>query len=463
MEDSRRDSAVRELESIPVVDFPSAVKPIGPDHGSTGRSSSDYAWLLWEKRRLLYKVVVRSLLVSTVVAVLIPSRYESTSRIMPPDQTDGAGLLALLAGRAAGGGTGSAGLASLAGSFLGMKTTGALFVDLARSRTVQENVVDRFNLQKVYHARYKQDARKLLDARTEVSEDRKSGVIDVTVTDNDKQRARDLAQAYIQELDHLVSQVSTSSARRERIFIEQRLTTVKSDLENAEKEFSAFASKNTTLDIKEQAKAEVEAGAVLQGQLFAAEAELQGLEQIYTENNVRVRYAQARIAELRHQLEKFGGTDASLGTDSSGSSQNLYPSIRKLPLLGVTWADLYRKVKIQETVYELLNQQYELTRIQEAKEIPTIRIIDPANFPDKKSWPPRLLIILIFTGIAFVSTAIGIVASDRWHEIDAHDANKLLALAIWQSVTRKIAYSASRLHLDGVSSHFSRSRTSSSN
>src|SRR5262249_41051548 len=158
-----------------------------------------------------------------------------------------------------------------------------------------------------------------------------------------------------------------------------------------------FASKNTTLDIKEQAKAEVETGAVLQGQLIAAESELQGLKQIYTENNVRVRSAQARIAELRQQLEKFGGTDASLDTDSSGSSQNLYPSIRKLPLLGVTWADLYRQVKIQETIYELLNQQYELTRIQEAKEIPTIRIIDPANFPEKKSWPPRLLIILIFT------------------------------------------------------------------
>ena len=461
MEDSRRESAIRELESIPVVDFPSDVKPIGPDHGSIEGSSSDYAWLLWEKRRLLYKVLVRSLLVSTVVTLLIPSRYESTSRVMPPDSADGGALLALLAGRAAGG-TGSTGLASLAGSFLGMKTTGALFVDLARSRTVQENIVDRFNLQKVYHAHYKQDARKLLDARTEVAEDRKSGVIGITVTDNDKQRARDLAEAYIQELDHLVSQVSTSSARRERIFIEQRLTTVKSDLENAEKEFSAFASKNTALDIKEQAKAEVEAGAVLQGQLIAAESELQGLEQIYTENNVRVRSSQARIAELRHQLEKFGGTDASLGTDPSGSSQNLYPSIRKLPLLGVTWADLYRKVKIQETIYELLNQQYELTRIQEAKEIPTIRIIDPANFPEKKSWPPRLMIILIFTGIAFVSTAIWVVASDRWHEIDPHDTNKLLALAIWQSVTRKIAYSASRLHLDFISSHFSRSRTPSS-
>ena len=259
-----------------------------------------------------------------------------------------------------------------------MKTSGALFVDLVHSRTVQDHVVDRLNLQKVYWARYKQDARKVLDSRTEVNEDRKSGVISIGVTDRKPQRARKITQAYVEELDHLVSQVSTSSARRERIFIEQRMGTVKNDLEDAERQFSAFASKNTVLDIKEQAKAMVEAAAVLQGQLIAAQSELQGLEQIYTPNNVRVRALKARVGEIQRQLEKFGGTDASLTQDNTASSQDeIYPSIRKLPLLGVQWADLYRRMKIQETVYELLNQQYELTRIQEAKEIPTIRVIDP--------------------------------------------------------------------------------------
>ncbi len=194
------------------------------------------------------------------------------------------------------------------------------------------------------------------------------------MTDVSPQRARDLAQAYVEELDRLVSQVSTSAARRERIFIEQRLAAVKTDLEAAEQQFSAFASKKGTPDIKEQAKAMVESAALLQGQVIATQSELQGLEQIYTSNNVRVRALRARLNELQSQLQKLGGTDAPLVPDSatpdSSAPEPMYPSIRQLPLLGVEWADLYRKMKIQETVYELLNQQYELTRIQEAKEIP---------------------------------------------------------------------------------------------
>src|SRR5207253_531204 len=188
-------------------------------------------------------------------------------------------------------------------------------------------------------------------------------VISLIVTDGSPQRARDLAQGYVEELDRLVSQVSTSSARRERMFIEQRLASVKADLEDAEKQFSAFASKNTALDIKEQTRAMVESAALLQGQMIAAQSELQSLEQIYTANNVRVRALRARVDELKRQLQQLGGTDSSLLSDATSSAE-LYPSIRKLPLLGVQWADLYRRMKVQETVFDLLTQQYEIARIQ---------------------------------------------------------------------------------------------------
>jgi capsule polysaccharide export protein KpsE/RkpR len=372
---------------------------------------------------------------------------------MPPEQNDSGAMLALLAGRVVGGsgsgsgsGAASPGLASLAGNFLGMKTSGALFVDLVHSRTVQDHVVNRLNLKKVYWARYEQDARKILDGRTEVSEDRKSGVISIDITDRNPQRARDIAQAYVEELDHLVSQVSTSSARRERVFIEQRMAAVKRDLEDAEKQFSAFASKNTALDIKEQAKAMVEAAAMLQGQLIAAQSELQGLEQIYTPSNIRVRTLKARVGEIQRQLEKFGGTDASLAPDAA-SQDDIYPSIRKLPLLGVQWADLYRRMRIQETVYELLNQQYELTRIQEAKEIPTIRVIDPPELPEKKSWPPRLLIILVLT-LTFVAGAIcWVIGADRWQQVDVQDSRKLLVLSIWERARLRAERMAVRCNL----------------
>ena len=403
--------------------------------------------LIWEKRSVLYRVALRALVISTLIAFLIPRRFESTVSLMPPKDamSDSGLMLAAVAGKAA------PGLGAMAGSMLGAKSTGALFVELMRSRTVQDQIVDKLNLQKVYWTRYKQDARKALNARTDVTEDRKSGVISLTVTDGDPQRARDIAQGYVDALDRLVSQVSTSSARRERMFIEQRLISVKADLEDAEKQFSAFASQNTALDIKEQTRAMVESAAVLQGQVMAAQSELQSLEQIYTANNIRVRALRARTEELKRQLIQLGGSDSSLVADASSSSTELYPSIRKLPLLGVQWADLYRRMKVQETVFDLLTQQYELARIQEAKEIPTVNVIDPANVPEKKSYPPRLLIIVVLTTLSLAIATIFIVGSARWQEKDPRDPKKRFANRVWQRGLDWGQQTATRLHLRRVS------------
>ena len=383
---------------------------------------------LYAKRQVLFKMASWALVLSSVLVFLIPKRYESTVSIMPPESASEAGSMisALLGKAVGGGGAGGAGLATMASSFLGLKSSGGLFMDILRSRTVQDHIVERLNLQQVYWERYKEEARKKLNKKTEITEDRKSGVIHITVTDKSPTRAREIGRAYVEELDQLVAKVSTSSARRQRMFIESRLASVKQDLEDAEKQFSAFASKNTTLDVKEQAKAEVESAAVLQGQMIAAQSELQSLEQVYTENNVRVRALQARVDELKRQLEKLGGTDASLST-SAPSSGELYPSIRKLPLLGVQWADLYRRVKTQETVYELLTEQYELARIQEAKEIPTVNVIDPANLPEEKSFPPRLLLIALLTALSVASCAVWILQEARLNNLEPDDPRRILA------------------------------------
>ena len=426
MESLRQNAVIHEIDPVTEIEFPSSPASV---EGTKDQPAGDTLYvlhLLWERRRVLYRVAVWALVLSTIILFLIPNQYESAIRIMPPDPMSGSGtMLAALASKA------TPELAALAGSLIGTKSSGALYVDLFRSRSVQDRVIDRLNLQKVYWSRYKQDARKKLDSRTDVTEDRKSGLISLTVTDKNPQRAHDIAQAYLEELNHLLSQVSTSSARRERVFIEQRLTSVRSDLEDAEKQFSGFASKNSTLDIKEQTKAMVESAAMLQGELIASQSELQSLEQIYTSNNVRVRSLQARVDELRRQAQNLQGTDASLVPDAPPTDQ-MYPPIRKLPLLGVEWTDLYRRLKIQETVFELLTQQYELARIQEAKEIPSINVVDPANIPEKKSSPHRLILILALTLLSLVGAAAWIVGSERWEHIDPLDPGKMLAESVWR-------------------------------
>ena len=421
------------------------------DAEPSGRSKTEWLQIFWQQRQFLKRLTIRGLLAVTLLAFLIPKRYESTTRIMPPDaeSSPGMGMLAALAGRGGGGG-GDSGLASSAGSMpglgmlasdlLGAKSTGATLAGILKSDTIRDRLIDRFNLQKAYWDRYKQDARTDLGKFTEIVEDRKSGIITVTVTDRNPQRASALAKAYVDELDRLVAELSTSAARRERMFIEQRLQTVQQELDTSARQFSEYASKNTAVDIGAQTKAMVESAAVLQGQLIAARSELQGLEQIYTNNNIRVRTVQARIGELQKQLVTMGGQGPPVpgaAPSTEAASPELYPSIRQLPLLGVRWADLYRQTKNNETVFELLRQKYELARIQEAKEIPTIKVLDPPLLPEKKTSPHRILIILSGALLVFVFGCAWIVSTFVWKEMSSEDLRKQLAQEVAQKCREK--------------------------
>ena len=392
--------------------------------------------LLWDQRRFLSRGACCGLLIATLIAFLIPKRYESTARLMPPD-TQSSSSMALMAGLAAR--TGS-GVGTFAGDLLGLKSTGALFVGILRSRTVQDRLIERFELRKVYGIRLRENAREKLAENTAISEDRKSGIVTVTVTDRDPRRAAAIAQAYVEELNRLVAELTTSAAHRERVFLEERLKAVKQDLDAAAKEFSEFASKNIAVDIKEQGRAMVEAAATLQGQLIAAQSELEGLKQIYTDNNVRVRAVKARIAELQKQLEKLGGKDAGTTATAHQSGDSLYPSIRKLPLLGVTYADLYRRTKIPETVFELLTQQYELAKVQEAKETPSVKVLDAADVPEKKSFPPRLLIMFLGTLFSLAFGVVWVLGSARWEETDSEDAAKQFAQEVFRALKTEMPW-----------------------
>jgi uncharacterized protein involved in exopolysaccharide biosynthesis len=213
---------------------------------------------------------------------------------------------------------------------------------------------------------------------------------------------------------------------------------VNQDLEAAEKDFSQFASKNTAIDVKEQGKAMVEAAAVLQGQLIAAQSQYEGLRQIYSDNNYRVLSLKARIDELQRQLEKIGGKGESATTVSGQPGDSMYPSIRKLPLLGVTYADLYRRTKIQEAVLETLTKEYEMAKVQEAKEIPTVKVLDNADVPDKKSFPPRIFIIIFGTALGVCGAVVWVFGSEAWQGTDASDPRKLFAQEIVSTVSARI-------------------------
>jgi capsule polysaccharide export protein KpsE/RkpR len=402
------------------------------------------ATTLWERRRLIFRIAAISLLLSLLIAFTLPKRYKSSAQIMPPSNSSGpTAMLAALAGRALGG---TSGLSSLAGSLLGGNNTTPLFVELLRSGTVAGHLMDRFHLQSTYHKRYRADTAKYLARHTTITDDKKSGVITIIVEDTDPRRARDLAQGYLDELNLLVTHTSTSSAHQERVFIERRLQKVKTDLEQAQQQMSEFSSTHGTVDIKEQGRAMVDAASKLQAQMILEQANLTSLRQIYGDGNVRVRATQARIGVLQSQLTKISGSSAPLPVGETGSDEqhstltgsDLYPPLRQLPRLAVPYANLYREVRVQETVFELLTQQYELARIQEAKDVPVVSVIDSPGIPEKKSFPPRLLLTLLLTLVSTSIAAALLLAWNRWLHISVSDPRKMLAHEIYGTLRARL-------------------------
>ena len=411
-------------------DFSQESTPVVLSKQQKRESAVERLQLLWNQRRFLSHMALAGMLMGVLLAFLIPSRFDSSTQLMPPDNPSSSPMAMAL--MASAGGTGA--LGAVAGDLLGLQDSGALFIGILKSRTIQDRLVEKFDLRKVYGYRLQEDARRRLFENTSIGEDRKSGIISITVTDRDPHRATALAQEYVDQLNRLVAELSTSAAHRERVFLEERLAAVKQSLDDASRQFSQFSSKNGAIDIKEQGRAMIDAAATLMGQMIAAQSELKGLEQIYTANNVRVHAVQARIGELRKQLRQLGGGEGGQSADAPGDNDSLYPSIRKLPLLGVTYADLYRQTKVQETVYEILTKEYELAKVQEARETPSVKVLDAAAVPERRSYPPRLQVIFVSMCIALMAAMLWILGKSHWDQVDDSHSGKLLALNVLQTV-----------------------------
>lgn len=383
---------------------------------------SDYVRALWRGRRAIPKAVLLGAVVAAVVSLITPATYQSMTRLMPPDRQSPAGL-ALLANAI------DDRLPSGASDALGVKSPGAVFVGVLRSRTVADRLIEQFDLMKVYRVRLRKDARRRLADSTEIAEDKKSGIITLTVTDRSAARAASLARAYVEQLNQLTAELNTSAAHRERVFLEERLKKVKQDLAAASARLSQFSSRSSAVDPKEQGKALFDTAARLQVELSDTEAELRSLEQVYAPQNVRVRAARARIAELKRQIAKLQG--------SNGAPASL-PSITQLPVLGLTYADLLREAKVQEAVYETLTKQYELAKVQEARELPTVRVLDDADLPERRVSPQRTLMTLAGFLLGGVFAAAYVIGRTAWRRLSLNHPVRTLGLEFHDDIAAEL-------------------------
>jgi capsule polysaccharide export protein KpsE/RkpR len=430
IEDRSTQTALERLNDpylAPSVQIPVQDEDLGSGDGEPGLIS--IARLLWPRRISLAKAALAGLLLAVLVAVLIPNTYQATVRLMPPENSALSGSSALIGMMlGSGGSSGSSssgaagGLSSAVGDLLGTQKPGPLFIGILSSRTISDRMIDRFDLRKVYSRKTYGAARLKLFSRVKFTEDKKSGIIIITVNDHDRARVTAMAQAYVDELNALLAQVNTSAASREREFLEKRLVAINVELKDATKALSEFSSRNATLDPQDQGKAMLDSAALLEGQLIAAKSELSGLQQIYTSQNVRVRSLQAHISELEQQLNAFGGKNYAGSTTLDPNS--LYPSIRQLPVLGREYLDLYRRAKVDEAVFELLTESYEMAKVQEAKDTPSVKVLDAPRTPELPDWPPRAAFALVGALLGLLVAAFWFWWTERWSEVDPNEPYK---------------------------------------
>jgi capsular polysaccharide transport system permease protein len=423
---------------------PELEKRYSPAPPEPDNRKGEKLWVLWRSRRFLWGVTWKTFVASIVLAFLVPSHYKSAVRFVPGENpgTSGSSSMMGLMSKALGGDNSSMGFGLDAASLLGAKTPGAFYVEVLKSRSVQDRLINRFDLRARYRKGTYFEARKKLAKFTEIEEDKKSGVITLTITDYEPEMAAQIANAYVDELNRLAVDLNTSSAHRERQFLEERLATAKQDLSRASAALSQFTTKNSMVDPQNEGRAVMDAAARMQGEIIASETELKGLQQIYSDDNVRVRTLKARMAELQSQLRKLVGQNNEQAVQDSVAGWSApYPSMHTLPGLGSRYADLYREAKIQEAVYAFVTQQFEMARIQEAKELPIVRVMDAGVKSEKRSSPIRSLIVAGSVFGAFLLACMWVVGKYRWQQVPADDSYRLLAADVaaeFRSVIAKL-------------------------
>ena len=382
--------------------------------GQSRQMLADSIRLLWLRKKFIWFFVLTFAVLSVIVSLLLPPRYESTTRLLPAPSADVTGGLSRMLRPEASALAGLAGLDSSPGE--------GRFLALLHSRAIQDRLIDEFGLMTLYQAKYREEAQAALAQRTVITEDRKTGVISITVADRDPIRAAALATGYVKELERLNADMNTSGAHMERMFLEARVEEVGKELHNAAEQLSQFSTKYSIVDAQQQPKSTVDAALSLQGNVVAAEAELKGLQQIYTDNSIKVMAAKARLNELKRQLDTLRGSQSAEGVPKDGS----LPSIHNLPTLAVTYSELYRRSKLLEVVQVALTQQLEIAKTDEIRQIPVFRVMDPADVPEYRVFPRRTVMVISLT-FAGLLVGIGLVfAGEKWESISPDDPIKIL-------------------------------------
>jgi len=366
----------------------------------------EYWKVLTQNRKMIGYLVSGVFVVSLIVSFLLPKTYISTAKILPPQQ-DG-GMSSLVAAQLPGS------LSGFAAGFLGLQSPADLWVGILGSQNVKDAVIKRFDLRAVYGTDTIEDTRKELGKNVRVEKSREE-IISIRVEDEDRKRAADMANAFVEELDRVNRSSVTSNGKRMRIFVEQRLNEAKVEMAAIEKKMQEFQEQKKAVKLDDQSTALIKAIGTLKGELMAREVELTTLKSYASSTNPKVQILSTEIDAIKSELKGLTEGKRGKGTD-------FFVSASEIPSLAVQYARLLRDSKIQETLFELLTSQYEVARIQEARDTPTVQVLDPGKPAEKKFRPKRGLIVGLATFISIVFSVFAAFFREymaRMRELDA--------------------------------------------
>ncbi|WP_370264136.1 GumC family protein [Limnobacter sp.] len=332
---------------------------------------------LGEEKKLIFGLPFVAGIVAIVVSLLLTPIYTAKTTLLPP-QSGGGGAAAALASLG--------GLANLAGISAG-GTTADTVVGMLKSRSIKDAVIDRLGLIERYEAEMRQDVYLKLDQLVRVSSDKKSNLITLEVDDEDPAFAAQMANVYFEELQALMTRVAVTEAQQRRQFFEQQFAQAKDELAKAEVALKETQERTGLVELKSQAEATIGAVARLRAEIAQREVQLAAMRTFATAENADYRRVVAELNGLKAELRKLdkGAEGSELGLVSAGN----------LPEQGLAYVRALREVKYQEAIFEIMAKQFELAKVDEAKDGGNVQQLDAATPPERKSKPKRAMIVVV--------------------------------------------------------------------
>ncbi len=347
-----------------------------------GMTFREFLILVVRRRRLVTTMTIAAMVAGVAISLLLPVRYTATTELMTPQQVPSAAMLINQLGNSS-----SLSAVAVSASALSLRNPDEIYIGMLSSRPVADAIIQKYGLAALYHAQDMTAARKKLAAYTKISTE-KTTFISISVTDKDKKRAADLANAYTEELRHLTQSMAAAEASQRREFYEGQVKDAKEGLVAAELALQQVQQSKGVIQPQDQAKAMIEGLATIRAEATAKDIELQALRSYSTDRNPQVQMTEKELSALQDAARQLGEKQ-----HTSGFSDL---TLGDVPAAAMQYLSAEHEVVYRQTLFDLLIKQYDAARLDEAKEATVIQVVEPAIPPDRKSSPHRTIIVLIF-------------------------------------------------------------------